>query len=384
MSFWIQHGHGKADKLDRLATEGAAGVILSANAESRESLAATVRAIRARDMNVMLDPQTYIYSVHDTQARNHPSHGLAFKFIDVGADPIEMEAQAQAVLEANVEVGLSALAIGPTVLQRDLDGPWSTMALQYGRVFVRHAHAHGIRPYMAVAVTEDALSDWGAARSWLNRVTAIDAEGIYLSVDRNATVGYPSVWQADALTNLLSICYRLARTNYIPLIVGYSDIDSLGVIAAGATAMASGWHYGQRYLRVTNFIPRGGGSVPVPKFTMRRLLSVVRANGEADLIARDPNLFESFADTSERADALSGLRTVSQAQLQHLSTLCRLVLSLESHTVASRPKEYESLLSHALRLTGPLVRSGLLARSYEASLEVQLRAARAFRAREGV
>jgi hypothetical protein len=74
VSFFAQHGYGKSDKLDVLAAAGVlGGVILSPADETIDALQGTVRAMAGRNVETLLDPQTYIYN--DPERRRSVSRG---------------------------------------------------------------------------------------------------------------------------------------------------------------------------------------------------------------------------------------------------------------------------------------------------------------------
>jgi hypothetical protein len=75
-SFWVQQGYGKSDKIERLYDAGLlGGVLLSPADEEPPALQATRES--TPDIEVLLDPQTYVYSIPGGTARCHEAHGLA-------------------------------------------------------------------------------------------------------------------------------------------------------------------------------------------------------------------------------------------------------------------------------------------------------------------
>ena len=228
MNLYIQHGYGKADKIAAIASEhGARGLLLSPGDEDAPALQATARNARDTGLDVLMDPQTHIYSLTPPGlARKHVDHRLDFGRIHWSQDAAAVASQVQSVADANVAIGIEGRRIAPTCLQSSFTDIWTPLALQYARTA---SSAWGANQTLAtLAIDESALGDWRAVADWLDVATTLDVDGFYLLVARQRGAGYPPIpWDSGRLRNLLRLIYNLTSLNGYSVIWGYSDIDGL-------------------------------------------------------------------------------------------------------------------------------------------------------------
>lgn len=321
MTFWIQHGYGKADRISRLIQRrDLDGVVLSPAHETAASLNQTAAELRDAGVPVSIDPQTYVYSITGASAREHQEHGLEFAPIHWSIDPSSIEEQVRAVLDANVSVGASGPFIGPSVLQRGFSDAWAVSALQYARVTARVGSNRD--PWASIVVDEAALGNWTEIEEWLDVATTLSVTGFYIVVAREAT-SYPAAWDAQRVANLMRLTYRLCMLNDYRLLLGYADFDGLGVLAAGATGIASGWHYGLRVFRSDRWVPGGYGRQPIPRVTSRSLLTPIEARGEVEQVLRTALAAEVIPEARVRDFLAEGVArwTNQHAHMHHLVEL---------------------------------------------------------------
>lgn len=279
MSYWIQHGYGKSNKLDLVRAQvPVAGVILSAGDEDPSAMRATIETLV--DCEPVVDPQTYVYSLPGGTARCHRSHNLEFQPLSWSTPPSQIVAIAQAVIDANQFLG-TARIIGPTCLQRSFADVWASLALQLTRATLDAAN---VPVLSSLVVDESALSNWHEIQDWLDVATTLDVDGFYVAINR-ARAPYLAPWDVTRLANLLRLVYSLSVLNDYQVIVGYSDFEGLLAYAAGATGHATGWHYSLRRFSETKWQPSSGGRQAAPRYTSRPLLTPLRAVGEGDQIA---------------------------------------------------------------------------------------------------
>ncbi len=359
MSYWVQHGHGKSNKIDQLVDASALdGVILGPASESFVTMSGTVRDLSGRGVPLLLDPQTHVHSVPNTSAANHSEYGLDFGTIGLGIDPLEIENQVTAVLDVNTRLGLSGPVIAPTVLQRGFEDGWTAMALQYARVGLRQARASGRAVYASVVVEADALGNWPAISRWLDQVTGIAVDGFYVVVARSGD--YPAPWRPDHLTSMMRITYRLSVLNGYQMLFGYGDLDGLAVVAAGGMGVATGWNYGQRHFRVGNWLPRGRSGQPVPRITSGPLLLPLRFAGEGQEVLASRYAAEAFPDRLLRARVAGpAVWRQPQAQVQHMLTLSGLARDLAGLPPIQRPASFLQMVRRAITDVDRLQRIGV-------------------------
>jgi hypothetical protein len=363
MSLWIQHGYGKSDKIDRISSQDAAvGVILSSGDEEVDNLARTVAHVRSLGLNVLLDPQTYIYSIPDGVAVRHASHGLEFGPTHWSLAPADVQRHVQAVIDANVKLGIEEPIIGPTCLQRGFGDVWSPLALQYARSAISSIGGENL--YVTLAMDEAGLRDWGPIEEWLDLVTTLDVQGFYVVICK-ASSTYPYIWDATRLTNLLRLFYRLAEFNEYQVIWGYSDFEGLLGLAVGCSGICSGWHHGLRLLCETKWQPNPSVQrQPVPRVTSPSLLTPLKAIGEADAILETPFAEAIFPDRELRdrlAETDAAAWTRADAHVQHLVELGRIAGAISSiPDVPARVLSTQERLADARTLLGRLEMSGVV------------------------
>jgi hypothetical protein len=386
MTFWLQHGYGKADRVTTLVRRrDLDGVVLSPAHESAASLRETANELREAEVPVAVDPQTYLYSIAGASGRGHREHGLDFGPVHWSIDPAAIEEQVQAVARANDAIGSTGPFIAPSVLQRGFGDAWAVSALQYARVSARVA---ADRDVLASVIVEDrALGNWPEIDEWLDVATTLTVSGFYVLVARDST-SYPVAWDAQRLANLMRLAYRLSELNGYGFLLGYADFDGLPVLAAGASGIASGWHYGLRDFRPDRWIPGGFGRQPIPRVTSRPLLSPLEARGETEQVLRSPLAEEVIPELRIRQFLEGGVArwTNQTAHMHHLTELSGASRSIaERPTVGARLDSVQSAVNGAIELLGRVKTEHIaLSPAYGARLASMSGAITEFRRAEGV
>jgi hypothetical protein len=306
MSFYLQHGYGKSDRIHQLSELGSLqGVILSPGDEDRTKLAETVSSAASRGLDVLLDPQTYIYtSTPPGTARCHSGNGIEFP-VRWAQSSSDTARQIEAIGALTREVGASTY-VAPTCLQPSFQGVWTPLGLQYAHSAIEQWG--GESTYATLAFDQSALSDWEAVSAWLDEATQLDVKGFYVMVDRRPRSFPPVAWDQHNLTNLLRLLYTLALNEY-DIIWGYTEFEGLLGQAVGVQTLASGWHYSLRQFSVAKWQPSpAGGAVPIPRLAIPALFAHIRAEEEGRLLSSlaygdkilPPELLEVFAEGSQR------------------------------------------------------------------------------------
>lgn len=353
-----------------VALQAIGGVILSPAHETPATMTETIAALQGAHVPVALDPQTYVHSIRGAVAPKHHEFGLDFADIVLGADPRDIELHVEKTLEVNARLGVDGPFISPTVFQPGFEDAWAALALQYARVGIRQARGTGRNVYVSIVLGEDAVGGaWNRIARWLDVVTGLDAAGIYLIVEKPGN--YPAPWRIEPLTNLMRLIYRLSVLNDFDLVLGYTDIDGLAAIAAGATGIASGWHFGQRQFKTANWMPDRFGR-PRPRLTSSELLLPLRFEGEADAIVRSAtHSTQVFPDAvlCQRLASPGAIWALPNAAVQHLRTVSQLSRGLSSLPPQQRPAQLLLQISRARQLLRALQRDGFqMPAAYDASL----------------
>lgn len=384
MSFWIQHGYGKGEKIaDLIATNlVTGGVVLSPADEEPGPLGATCRALDDWAVRRLLDPQFYVYSVQGASARCHDSHGLEFDELSWFVTPRDIERHVDAILRVNQGLAFSDI-IAPAPYLSSFNDVWAPVSLQYARAVVEATDSN---VFISVVAEDAAFADWDATTRWLDALTTLDAHGVYLIVS-HAGRSYPFAWEADRLTNVLRAIYALSELNEYEVIWGYADVAGLLGISAGADGFASGWYHSLRMWTPQKWIPQRGGRQANPRVFSSSLLSPLEAVGEATSAARSSLGEEVFRDTQMlrrfRGDPNWG---ITAAWYQHMEALASVATELEDlEDLQDKVEVVTERVRDALDLMNRLDRQGVaVAPSHQTRLEVMRRALAAFADAEGL
>lgn len=384
MSFWVQHGYGKGDKIERLCASGAppAGVILSPSSESDSSLPDTVSSCRDADLDVLLDPESYVYSIDGADGKRHDDHGLNIDRLHWSDPPRRLQEIAQTVVDANGQLGIRQV-VAPTPFQNSFSDGWASLSLQLARATIDIAPG----PVVAsVVVDAAAFADWDAVEDWLDAFTTIDVHGVYLITAWEGT-SYPNIWDADLLQNIYRAAFRLSVMNGYEVYWGYSDIAGVLGLATGIKGAAAGWYFSLRHWTRGKWIPRSGGRQSAPRVLSPTLLSPLAAVGEADVASRTQLGGSIFPEPEVRSSLDHGTWGITQSWNQHMEVLSQLAQEIESHSdqPADRVDLVLSKLADAEGHLGELERLGVaLEPMHRSRLEVLRAALSGFAADEGL
>jgi hypothetical protein len=389
VTFVVQHGYGKSDKIDVVATlASVSSVILSPTDEERGTLALTVSKLKDRGIRPLLDPQTYLYTAGvDLAGRCHGGHGLDFSPIRWSQSPREVEKVIAAVGTANSNLGIDAI-IAPSILQSSFEDIWTPLGIQYARAA---AEAWPEKKVYASAVFEEmAFGGWEQINDWLDEITTIDLAGFYLLTNHRSAAPYPATgWDADRLANAMRLIYTLTEINNYELIWGYADIEGLLGIAVGATGTATGWHNSLRRFSVDKWRPKSGGAQPIPRRFVNSLLSPLRLDGELNAISKmgvgallegseADQFFQNWIDNSD-------LWKRDVAQKHHMISVAGLVDDLTNLSIPRRLDTIHEWITASLRLFQTFSDQNLVfERGYVTKLRVLSRAIENFREAEGI
>jgi hypothetical protein len=244
------------------------------------------------------------------------------------------------------------------------------------------------RVYVSAVIDETALSNWEDVANWLDTVTRLDADGFYLIVDRLNQGSYPRLWDPSRLTNLLRLIYSLSELNEYEVLSGYSDIEGILQIAAGASGSAAGWFYSLRAFADSKWQPSSGGRQAVPRAFSPGLLTPLLAIGEGEQVARSELGQAAYPDEGVREILKTNPEgwSLSNAGYHHLSALAMIVNDVASQgAVPARLDAVEARLQDAHSKLVTLEQTGVpLSGPYGQRLETFLGALAGFRALENV
>lgn len=321
--FYIQHGYGKSQKIHAVVADGhVSGVILSPGHEDAATLESTAAACQNAGLDVLVDPQSYIYSTKPQGAlRFHARNGVELTSMHWSAAATSVLAHLSSIEAMAARVGARRRIIAPAPYHSTLADYWMPAGLQYART--AQSQWSGSEVFASIVISQDALSDWATVQDWLDAATLLDVHGFYLIVGRTGSPYPPFPWNPRNLANLLRVIHTLSVINGYEVIWGYADIDGLLGLAAGANGIASGWSYSLRQFSIDRYFQeRSGGAQPVPRILIPELLSTLRTSEVADImeIAVEGALNSLDGRSPEQIAELGN----PEAQVAHLIQLARL------------------------------------------------------------
>ena len=356
MTFWIQHGYGKAAKIqDVAATDLLTGVILSPADEENATLASTIGMIRRLGVSVLIDPQLYIHTIPGGVARCHESHGLDFGEISWFVSPVEIADHVSAIVTTNQSLGIETI-VAPTPYQASFGDVWTPLSMQYARATIDAAD----RPvYVSLVAEDSAFSDWEQTVRYLDALTTLDAAGIYLIVGTSGKT-YPLSWEPERLANILRTIYTLAVYNQYEVVWGYSDLAGVLGLAVGATGAGTGWFHSLRLWTTEKWVPKTGGRQANPRIFAAPILSSIGRNDEAVSIARTGEGRRVFPDRDVRRSLTEEEpRGIAASWNQHLAEMAGLHRIVDqSLSVAGRVAGLRQTLEDAMGLLDDVTEAG--------------------------
>ena len=357
MTFWIQHGYGKATKIETVASSGLLrGVVLSPADEEDATLASTVRMIHDLGVSSLLDPQLYVHTISGGVARCHESNGLDFGDISWFVSPGEIADQVSEVVATNQYLAMEKI-IAPTPYQASFGDVWTPLSLQYARATISEAD----RPVYVSLVAEDAaFSDWEQTQRYLDALTRLDATGVYLIVGTSGRT-YPLQWEPERLANILRVVYILSEYNEYDVLWGYSDIAGVLGVAVGATGAATGWYHSLRMWTTGKWVPQRGGRQANPRILVQPLLSAIGRTDEAIGIARSREGTRVFPDSNERRGLVhEDPWGIADSWDQYLGAMARIHQTMEQNlNVSERVSSVQEHLESAVSLIDDLTGAGV-------------------------
>ena len=260
MSILAQHGYGKSTMIQQ-GVAGAAidGVIMSPRNEPRERLATFLARSRANQPSAQLlaDPQFYVSTIPNANDLYLPKYPYYTRGLTASSFQVpHISDYVRKTLDWQYGLDVSAI-ISPTVVVDDLQGAWAPVATSLARETV--AQYNDQRPLLiSLVVGENALRDGSLVDAWLDGLGELDVAGFYVIVRRDSQ-DYRQYFEATALASLLRLCYYLGELRGRKIVIGYTDMVTLLLHAAGAASSGAGWFANLRQFHMARFDEGRGG-----------------------------------------------------------------------------------------------------------------------------
>jgi hypothetical protein len=266
MAVYIQHGHGKADKITTALDDGAVGgVIFGARNEKRDNLRAYIAEIRDdhKGCELLFDPQFYVSTLTPANDRYLPEYPYYKPGRSAGdfTGAKRIRGYAEDTLKFQADLGVSML-LSPTVIFDSFSDRWHQIALNLADASLEyHAGLSAPPPLLlSFVLAEGAMAVAGEVNRFLDAVTQDDwrAEGFYFIIDRTEKT-YNQRFGPSRLAQYLYLVYVLSQLNGLRVLCGYTDFVGIPLRAAGAEVFATGWDQSLRQFHRSNFLNRRPG-----------------------------------------------------------------------------------------------------------------------------
>jgi len=309
MALYIQHGHGKSDKIRTALDDGTIeGVVFAARNEKKDNLRACVNEIREGydGCEMLLDPQFYVSTLTPPNDRYLPE----YPYYEAGRTASDFTGvrrirhYAKETLDYQVDLGLDSL-VSPTVIFDSFSDRWHQIALNLADASLeRRAELTDPPPLLLSFVfKEEALAATEEVNRFLDTVTqdGWNMKGFYLIVARSER-SYNQRFEPSRLAQYLYVVYVLGQINGLRVVCGYTDFVGILLRAVGADAFASGWNQSLRQFQRSNFIQRRpGGQRPRERYSSSPLFNSI-------LLSQLQDIYE----VGHLGDVLSGVPLDSQ------------------------------------------------------------------------
>jgi hypothetical protein len=301
MAFYIQHGHGKSDKIDESLESGiASGVIFGARNEKLANIEKCIECVRERDGAVLFDPQFHVSAVVPANDRFLPEYPY-YKVGRTVSDFIgikKLAGYAKTTLDFELTLAPDRL-LSPTVIFDSFEGKWCQIALNLADASLDyHAGMKGAPPLLlSFVIGEQALESRSELDSFLDQLTSWDTlTGAYIVISREDS-SYSQRFNPERLAHALYLNYVLGEINGLEITNGFSDFCGLLYRAVGSSTFATGWSQGLRQFHRRSFTKqKPGGQPPLLRYTSGPLLNSI-------LLSELQQVFEN----GELDDVLSGV-----------------------------------------------------------------------------
>jgi len=301
MALFVQHGHGKSEKIDSAFEAGSVdGVIFGARSETIDNIGACVESVRQHGGIVLFDPQFYVSTIIPPNDRFLPDYPY-YKAGRGTGDFVGLKKLTGYVKSTlDFQMGLAPdRLISPTVIFDSFESNWYQTALNLADASLDyHAGLQSAPPLLlSFVLGELTFGSPAGLDSFLDQVTSWDsATGVYIVISREES-SYTQRFDSDLLANVLYLTFVLGNVNGLEVFNGYSDFCGLLYRAVGSTAFATGWSQSLRQFHRRSFTKHKPGGQPARlRYTSNPLLNSI-------LLSELEQIFEN----GRLEDVLSGV-----------------------------------------------------------------------------
>jgi len=280
MALFVQHGHGKSDKIEAaLESKSVEGVIFGARNEKIENIEGCIESVRERHGKVLFDPQFHVSTLIPANDRFLPDYPY-YKVGRTSADFVGIKKLAgyvKSTLDFQLTLTPDRL-LSPTVIFDSFESNWCQTALNLADASLDYHGGLNGAPALLLSfvIGEQALGSSLELDAFLDQVTSWDSlTGTYIVISREES-SYSQRFDSERLANALYLTYVLGNINGFEVINGFSDFCGLLHRCVGSTAFATGWNHGLRQFHRRSFTKQKPGGQPArPRYTSAALLSSI-------------------------------------------------------------------------------------------------------------
>jgi hypothetical protein len=280
MALFVQHGHGKSDKIDAaLEAQSVDGVIFGARNEKIDNIESCANNVKEHNGKVLFDPQFHVSTLIPANDRFLPDYPY-YKVGRTAADFVgikKLEGYVRSTLDFQLTLAPDRL-LSPTVIFDSFESNWCQTALNLADASLDyHAGLAGAPPLLlSFVIGEQALGSRTELDAFLDQVTSWDSlTGIYLVISREES-SYSQRFDSEHLANSLYMSYVLGEINDFEVVNGFSDFCGLLHRCVGSTTFATGWSQGLRRFHRRSFTKQKAGGQPARfRYTSIPLLSSI-------------------------------------------------------------------------------------------------------------
>ena len=137
----------------------------------------------------------------------------------------------------------------PTVYLSSFDGRIVDKIFDMCEFAIKYKFENNLkeRIYVSIVVQENAFNNMTDVNDFISDIGNYneDISGIHIVIDRDNSDTIRHNFDSNRLSNIMSFNYTLSNANF-EIIYGYCGLESLLLIASGASAISSGWFYSLR------------------------------------------------------------------------------------------------------------------------------------------
>ena len=371
MSVFAQEGYGKSNKIDLGIQDGSlTGIVWSPRDEDPSSVTTTISRYKASypDMKMIFDPQFYITNLVSPRAGRLPDYPYYRNGLTRASfsNPRNIQTYVKETLDYESTLQLDYLT-SPSILFQDFSDPWSQVSLMMATESVNyHGRMHSVPPLLlSLIVSESALSSTGGLQDFLDAFSVMDAQGLYLIVQRDDSI-YQATFDPTRLENLIYLVYVLAEINGFEVVCGYCDFIGLLLQAVGAKAICNGWYNNLRQFTMDRFLPSQGGRQPRPRYSSLPLLNSIFVEDmdniytlqQLPLVLSNTGHDRLFT-SGRQPSSVSSSWSMELSTLNHWSVISRALTQLGNGTVTQKLDRCAALIHSAATIYSGLSRSGM-------------------------